>query len=132
MVSNSQKLIGLNLSPFGAVDVCPNGQLSLSCVSNGSLLGWTMMVQDRVIGRRLVSSEGMSDNILSLSVNQTNFNFTLESHQPFNVTLSVYNVSVDMNIQCQEYLATSTTDVLTTALHVIQVSLNDIQSKSFS
>ena len=40
-----------------------------------------MIVQDRVIGRRLVSSEGMSDNILSLSVNQTKFNFTLESRQ---------------------------------------------------
>ena len=90
-----------------------------------------MTVQDRIIGQRLVSSEGMSDNILSLSVNQTNFNFTLESRQPFNVTLSVFNVSVDMNIRCREYLAT-TTNVLTTALRVIQVSLNDIQSKSFN
>ena len=90
-----------------------------------------MRVQDRIIGQRLVSSEGMSDNILPLSVNQIKFNFTLESRQPFNVTLSVFNVSVDMNIQCQEYLAT-TTNVLTTALHIIQVSLNDIQSKSFN
>ena len=118
---------GLNLLPFGAVDVCPNGQISLSCVSNGSLLEWTMTVQDRVIGRRLVSSEGRSDNILSLSVNQMKFNFTLESRQPFNVTLSVFNVSVDMNIQCQEYSPTTT--ALTTAVHVIQMSLNDIQSK---
>ena len=86
-----------------------------------------MTVQDRVIGRRLVSSEGRSDNILSLSVNQMKFNFTLESRQPFNVTLSVFNVSVDMNIQCQEYSPTTT--ALTTAVHVIQMSLNDIQSK---
>ena len=65
------------------------------------------MVQDRIIGRRLVSSEGMSDNILPLSVNQTTFNFTLESRQPFNVTLSVYNVSVDMLIFCTEYLSSN-------------------------
>jgi hypothetical protein len=84
--------------------MCPNGQVSLSCVSNGTLLEWTMTVQNRIIGRRLVSSEGKSDNILSLLINQTTFNFTLESRQPFNVTLSVFNVSVDMSIFCTEYL----------------------------
>jgi hypothetical protein len=83
-----------------------------------------MTVQDRVIGQRLVSSEGTSDDILSLSISQTSFNFTLESRQPFNVTLSVFNVSVDMNIQCQEY---QPTNALTTAVQILQV--NDIQSK---
>jgi hypothetical protein len=62
-----------------------------------------MIAQDRIIGRRLVSSKGKSDNILSLLINQ-NFNFTLESRQPFNVTLSVFNVSVDLSIFCTEYL----------------------------
>ena len=86
-----------------------------------------MTVQDHIIGRRLVPSGEISDNIRSLSVNQTTFNFTLESRQPLNVTLSVLNVSVDMNIECQEF---SPTNALTTAIHIIQVSLNDIQSKS--
>ena len=92
------------LSPPGVIHTCPSSQVSLSCVSNGSLLEWTVTVwPDRVIGRRLVSSEGTSD-ILALSVNQTTFNFTLESRQPFNVTLSVYNISVDMTIFCAELL----------------------------
>ena len=81
-----------------------------------------MTVQDRVIGRRLVSSEEMSDNILSLSVNQTKFNFTLESRQPFNVTLSVFNVSVDMSIFCTEYINSSKQNVEVVDVDVIQLS----------
>ena len=65
-----------------------------------------MKVQDCVIGRRLISSDGTLD-IRSLSINQTTFNFTLESRQPFNVTLSIFNVSVDMTIVCAEFLDSS-------------------------
>ena len=82
-----------------------------------------MMVQNSVIGRRLVSSEGTSDNILSLSVNQTTFNFTLESRQPFNVTLSVFNVSVDMLIFCTEHLGSSKQmNVEVVDVDVVQIS----------
>ena len=119
-------LTGLNLSPFGVVNVCPSSQAALSCVSNGSLLEWTMTVRDRVIGRRLVSSEVMSDDILPLSVSQTTFSFTLESRQPFNVTLTVINATVDMNIHCQEYPST-TTNELTASVHVLKMS--SIESK---
>ena len=119
-------LTGLNLSPFGVVNVCPSGQASLSCVSNGSLLEWTMTVRDRVIGRRLISSKAMLNDILALSVNQTTFSFTLESHQPFNVTLTVINATVDMNIHCQEYPPTTTSE-LTARVHVLQMS--NIESK---
>ena len=117
-------IIATGLSPIvNIIHICPNGQLSLSCVSNSSLLEWTMMVQDRIIGRRLIPSGETSDNILPLSVNQTKFNFTLESRQPLNVTLSVLNVSVGMSIVCTEYyINSSKEDVEIVDVDVVQLS----------
>ena len=119
--------IGFTLSPLGEhAYVCPGEQLMLTCVTDEQFLEWNITIPSRNYNRlRLVSSSETRD-IPPLTVNYTTFSFLRESRVPLNITLTITNATVDMEIFCIEYYHSDSDSVNNTLMTTVNVVLSGL------
>ena len=115
------------LSPLEIAYVCPGEQLTLTCATNKSLIGWNITIPhvNGYNSLRLVSSRGVSE-ITPLRVNSTMFSFTRTSVMPLVVAMAINNVTVDLRVFCTEY-SYLMVNTLVTTIRVLRT--NSIQGK---
>ena len=83
------------------------------------------MPSQNYVRTRLVSSSEMRD-IPSLTVNYTMFSFLRESRVPLNITLTITNATVDMEIFCIEYYHSDSDSVNNTLMTTVNVVLSGL------
>ena len=104
---------GLVLSPSGEAVVCEEGELSLTCSTNASILLWISSPLQNDQGQvlmfnRYIASDGTAQQISNLTVNSTFFNVSRVSGRdelPLVSRLVINPVSVGMNgtrVNCTE------------------------------
>ena len=106
--------------------MCPGGNLTLLCQTNGTFLRWSISFPHHIHPEeRIISSTGSVDSQTPLSERSAYFQFLRTSRTPLISTMLIDNINADLNetrIECM--FGEPTTTVITVigngiVLHVI-------------
>ena len=82
---------------LSSVQVCPGGNTTLTCSTNGTLLIWSIALPNKQVTERFVSGMGSADSQIPLIIDQTTIYFLRTSTSPLISMITFTNVNVELN-----------------------------------